>query len=204
MIANANSRTRFLELAARFAEVNMELGPGDKPRFVESIKVDLLPLPGVDIVADVRNGLDFVPDNTVDAIYSSHFMEHISNVELVMRECWRVLKPGGRLHIIVPHFSNPFYYSDYTHASLWGLYTPCYFSKEAYFRRKVPQSYNDLDLRILDIELSFYSPHPGRYLFKKPFQLIFNMSKYMQELYEEMFVYLVPAYEVRILMEKRR
>ena len=183
-------------------EVKLELGPGDKPVYEDSIKIDRVNLPTVDIVADVEQGLGFLRDDCVDLIYSSHFMEHIANVEFVMREFYRVLRSGGKLYMIVPHFSNPYYYSDYTHSSLWGLYTACLFSKEAYYRRKMPSFYNDLDFKILDIKLSFYSEFAGRYILKKPVQLIVNASRYMQEVYEEIFPYIIPAYEIRIMMQK--
>ena len=44
-----------------------------------------------------------------------------------MREITRVLKKNGKANIFVPHFSNPYYYSDYTHKRFLGLYTFYYF-----------------------------------------------------------------------------
>jgi ubiquinone/menaquinone biosynthesis C-methylase UbiE len=45
-----------------------------------------------------------VGDGRADEIYAGHFLEHLDQVEgqEFMRECWRVLKPGGRLGIVVP------------------------------------------------------------------------------------------------------
>lgn len=43
-------------------------------------------------------------DNTVDLVYSSHFLEHIPR-ELAgdfVQECLRILKPGGILRLVVP------------------------------------------------------------------------------------------------------
>ncbi len=44
------------------------------------------------------------PDGSVDAIYSSHMIEHLDRREArrFLAECRRVLKPEGRLRIVVP------------------------------------------------------------------------------------------------------
>jgi SAM-dependent methyltransferase len=43
-------------------------------------------------------------DESVDCIYSSHTLEHLTREEgaFVMRECRRVLRPGGIIRIVVP------------------------------------------------------------------------------------------------------
>jgi predicted SAM-dependent methyltransferase len=53
--------------------------------------------------ADVRKRIPF-PDSSVSCIYSSHTFEHFTYEESqpVARECFRVLRPGGVLRIVVP------------------------------------------------------------------------------------------------------
>ncbi len=53
--------------------------------------------------ADVRKRIPF-PDSSVACIYSSHTFEHFTYEEsrAVARECFRVLRPGGILRIVVP------------------------------------------------------------------------------------------------------
>jgi SAM-dependent methyltransferase len=48
------------------------------------------------------------PDSSVEAIYSSHVFEHLHPdvAELCLRECRRVLRPGGILRIAVPDLDN--------------------------------------------------------------------------------------------------
>jgi len=116
----------------------LELGCGARRR-EERIGIDKLDLPSVDIVADVEEGLPFLPNDSVDEIHSKSVFEHIRNFEQLMRKMVRVLKPGGQAHIFVPHFSNPYFYSDPTHVRFFGLYTFQYFSVEnRQFRRGVP------------------------------------------------------------------
>lgn len=57
----------------------------------------------VDFVLDLRRKLPF---NTasVDLCYSEHFVEHLSQKELLLHlsEIFRILKPGGRYRMVVP------------------------------------------------------------------------------------------------------
>lgn len=68
----------------------------------EVINLDIRNDVGADIVCDGKK-LPFEQD-TIDLIYCSHFLEHISRIELYeLMQNWRmVLKPGGKLLIIVP------------------------------------------------------------------------------------------------------
>ena len=53
--------------------------------------------------ADLRNGIPF-GDNSIDGILASHFFEHLDAQEalVMVRECHRVLRPGGVLRISIP------------------------------------------------------------------------------------------------------
>lgn len=44
------------------------------------------------------------PDNSVEVIFSSHVFEHLflDEVEKLINECFRVLKPGGICRVVVP------------------------------------------------------------------------------------------------------
>lgn len=43
-----------------------------------------------------------LPDNTFDFVVSQETVEHLSNPEEHLKEIYRVLKPGGKLHITTP------------------------------------------------------------------------------------------------------
>lgn len=61
---------------------------------------------GADLVLDLRNGIPF-PDNSIDLIYTSHLLEHFDYNEMIklLRDVYRVLKPGGEFKIVVPDAS---------------------------------------------------------------------------------------------------
>lgn len=71
------------------------------------IHVDLRPFPHVDHVAPADK-LDMFGDNSVDLIYNCHMLEHIRRGKEtgVLREWYRVLKPGGALRTATPDFEQ--------------------------------------------------------------------------------------------------
>jgi len=44
-----------------------------------------------------------LPDASVDAVTCIHLVEHLQHLDLVLREIFRVLKPGGRAFFETPH-----------------------------------------------------------------------------------------------------
>lgn len=56
-----------------------------------------------DIWLDVTLGLPF-RDNSLHGVYSSHLLEHLSvqEVRRLLTQCYRALKPGGVLRLVVP------------------------------------------------------------------------------------------------------
>ena len=83
-------------------DLRVNLGCGSLP-LVGFVNVDLLPAPGVDVVADVSGPLPF-DDGSVDLVYASHVLEHLptARVPAVLLEWRRVLREGGRILIAVP------------------------------------------------------------------------------------------------------
>jgi predicted SAM-dependent methyltransferase len=86
----------------------LHIGPGKGWRKPDDhwLTVDFDPERG-DIVANFNKGFRGFPlrDNSTACIYASHTFEHISvfSIELVMRECYRILRPGGYLRVITPN-----------------------------------------------------------------------------------------------------
>jgi len=58
---------------------------------------------------DLSCGAPFA-DDSVDFIYSSHFFEHLYKRDAInlLKECHRVLKPGGVIRITVPDLAHAF------------------------------------------------------------------------------------------------
>lgn len=73
-----------------------------KLRFIDE-KVANYPWPKNILIWDVNKGLPF-PHNSIEGIYSSHLLEHLSQSKATffVQECYRVLKVGGRIRLVVP------------------------------------------------------------------------------------------------------
>lgn len=185
--------------------VILELGCGNRKRFNHSIGIDLLNYDVVDIVGDVYDVLNEFPDASVSAVYSSHFFEHVPNLELLLGELSRILAPNGLLEIVVPHFSNPYFYSDYTHKIFYGLYSFSYFSIDSIFKRRTPTYQRVLCFDLVDAKLVFKSSpaFPARYGIKKLlFEKLFNLTTWTKEFYEENLCYLFPCYELKFTLKR--
>lgn len=63
------------------------------------------PGPAVDFVGNCLDLAQF-GDNSIEAIYGSHVFEHLgyaTELPQVLRECHRILVPGGELYVSVPN-----------------------------------------------------------------------------------------------------
>jgi len=89
--------------------MKVQLGAGDDPKRGYT-NVDLYEtIPDGDytyISKDIFEFLEETPDNSLDEIYAKWLFEHIAfpDEERLWRECYRTLKPGGKLQIYVPDF----------------------------------------------------------------------------------------------------
>jgi len=113
------------KLVASGRPIFLELGAGPRKGIKGWITSDTCP--GADCVIDLLKPFPF-PDNSIDKIYSSHVLEHFltSQLEFIMGECRRVLKPGGVLSASVP---NAAIYID-------AYYNPEAFNPEHFCRYK--------------------------------------------------------------------
>ena len=74
-------------------------------------------------------------DSTFDEIKAFHVLEHLNDPFTVMKELHRIIKPGGELHVKVPHFSRGFTHAE--HKAGFDVTFPQYFNphftKSGYF-----------------------------------------------------------------------
>ncbi len=98
------------------ASLKLDIGCGKnkRPGFAG---VDAIDFPGVDHVLDVRKTpWPFVADS-VQEVYCSHFVEHLTGAERVgfFNELYRVMAWEATARVIVPSWTNDCAYGDPTH-----------------------------------------------------------------------------------------
>jgi predicted SAM-dependent methyltransferase len=86
------------------------------------LNIDVRPLKNVDIVADITS-LPFIPDSSVDEIYTCHTFEHISHQKSmkVLEEWFRILKCEGKIIISVPDFEYIINIYKKTGNNIWNI-----------------------------------------------------------------------------------
>jgi SAM-dependent methyltransferase len=182
----------------------VELGCGPKKQLRGSIGVDITDWPAVDVVGDAEELLESLPDELLSEIHTAHMLEHLDSMDIVS-SCARVLAIGGTLTVVVPHFSNPYFYSDPTHKQPFGLYTFSYLAEDSLFRRRVPRYSEIPSLELVDVSLRFKAARPFylRYALGRAVERLVNLARWTQELYESHFTYLFPCYELHFRLVKR-
>lgn len=94
--------------------------------------IDITQYEGVDFIQDLRFAPLPFDNNQLEAVYASHFVEHLTFDENIylFNEVWRCLKIGGEFEIIVPHAQSYSQYADLSHKSAWTEDTFGYFTPE--------------------------------------------------------------------------
>jgi len=182
--------------------VRLNIGSG-KTKISNYYSVDCVELYGIDIVADLNKPLLEIPDNSVEAIYSRHALEHVEKFPELMEEFWRVGKRGCSLEIVVPHFSNVYAYSDPTHVRFFGIYTMNYFCKEEnqLAKRLVPSYYTNSKFIVKGIKIEFYKDGLVDKFIGRILDLVVNFNFETQEFYERRLSSLYHAWQITYLME---
>jgi SAM-dependent methyltransferase len=109
-------------------------------------------------------------------------LEHVDYVPL-MKELHRVLKPGGRLQIRVPHFTSENNYADPTHRNFFSVRTFEFFVEGAKLRQDHVFDYRFE--RVASVRLTFAK---GLLLFNHAVEPLLNLSRKFLYLYEGTFL----------------
>jgi SAM-dependent methyltransferase len=80
-----------------------------------SIGVDCIDDPAIDVVHSLDDFPYPLDDDSFDAVYLNHCLEHLADPKRTLEECTRLARPGGAIYLMVPHFTCSSSFGDVTH-----------------------------------------------------------------------------------------
>ena len=118
--------------------VDLACGQNKRPGFYG---VDIAKCDGVDEVVDLEQYPWPFEDGSVEELFASHYVEHVSDMNRFMEEVYRVLRPpgkdeygkptqGGKFELIVPYLRNVRAFQDPTHKQFISEERFLYYNKE--------------------------------------------------------------------------
>lgn len=126
----------------------LNLGCGNYP-MERALNVDIRPETGCDVLMDLNKPEEIqrLPHGHYDRISLFHVLEHLDDAFKTVHACTELLKPGGILHIRVPHASRGFTHSEHKHGFDAGF--------PHYFNPALPTFYYGTALELVSMRLDW-------------------------------------------------
>lgn len=164
------------------------------------VNLDVADLNGVDVVHDL-NVLPLPFNNDVfTEVLCMDVFEHVEYIPL-LKECHRILQPGGSLIVEVPHFSSNNNFVDPTHRNRFSVKTFNFFAENTFERKQRPYYFDFSFSEVTEKKLVFIRANsmPWNWFI----QWFINLSPKMQQYYEATgLTYLFPAQNLRVVLTK--
>jgi ubiquinone/menaquinone biosynthesis C-methylase UbiE len=92
-------------------------------KYEGAVGLDNNPKTAADVIHDLGEFPYPFPDNEFDLIIASHIIEHVPDVMAFVTELYRIAKPGARIRIATPHYTNPDWPNDPTHRNHFNSFS---------------------------------------------------------------------------------
>lgn len=96
----------------------LDVGCGIK-KYPGSVGIDVNPRSAADVLCDLDRFPYPFRDCSFDGVRAIHVIEHVSDVIRTMEEFHRLVRPGGRIFLVTPHYTDFSSFCDPTHR--WHL-----------------------------------------------------------------------------------
>ncbi len=146
------------------------------------VNLDISALPGVDVVHDIETlPLPFA-DGEFDEILCQDVLEHVEYIP-VLKDLHRILAPGGKLTVRVPHFSSRHNYIDPTHKKRFSINTFDFFVRSTAQQEDRGYYFDFSFSAVQDCRITFERNSP-MFLFNPLVEWKVNWGRKMQIMYE--------------------
>jgi SAM-dependent methyltransferase len=171
-------------------KLNLGCGNDIRPGW---INLDRIGLPGVDVIHDVSQLPLPFPDGSFDVVECLDVLEHLEYIP-ILRDVHRILAPGGRLSVRVPHFTSSYSFGDPTHRKLFSVDTLRFFvgdHERGYY----------FDFSFSKIE-KFHLAFAKRPFYNHLVEWLVNRNERMLNLYECSPLRIFPATNIEVVLVK--
>ena len=96
----------------------LDVGCGIR-KYPGAIGIDRNPASAADVLCDLDRFPYPFADNSFDVLRAIHVIEHVADVIRTMEEFHRLVRPGGRVRVVTPHYTDFSSFCDPTHR--WHL-----------------------------------------------------------------------------------
>ncbi|MDO8743416.1 MAG: class I SAM-dependent methyltransferase [Candidatus Azambacteria bacterium] len=135
-------------------------------------------LKGIEVkTGDIKNDPFPFEGETFDFVFSKSVIEHLLEPDNFMKECRRVLKPGGRIIIMAPdwHSQRYIFYDDYTH-------------RHPYTAAGLKDLLNIYGFKEVGVEIFYQLPILWKYPWLKIFSRILQLSGPIKKIHKNKFI----------------
>lgn len=99
-------------------------------KYAGSVGIDRNPASAADVICDLDRFPYPFADRSFDGLRAIHVIEHVQDVIKTMEEFHRLVRPGGRVRIETPHYTDFSSFCDPTHRSHLNSYSFRYFGED--------------------------------------------------------------------------
>lgn len=154
--------------------VDIGAGQSDFAEITERLNVcavDFYPYAGIHVVCDLEHALPF-KDASADIVLLANLLEHVREPNELLKECYRILKPGGMLVGTVPFMiqihQRPYDFYRYTHMNLEYLF------KKHSFKNPHIKAVSNLYVLLFNVSTSFFTQTIREARVKLPWRILWK------------------------------
>jgi SAM-dependent methyltransferase len=156
-----------------------------------AIGIDRNPATHADALCDLNRVPYPFADSSFDEIRVVHVVEHVDDVIKLVEECHRLLRPGGWLFIVTPHYTDFASFCDPTHRWHLNSFSFRYFTEDYTFDYYSPIRFREASVRVV-------MPRLWRWL---GLQWLINRSRAVRRLWEHYLCYIIRGKELQFWFE---